>query len=79
MNKAEFIEVLATHFDGNKAEAARGSGRFKDEIAPVTIKGRKGDTIVSDDEYIRAGATIEPQSIWLPRVRDSSQAKTYQV
>ncbi len=43
----------------NKAEAARGSGRFKDEIAPVTIKGRKGDTIVADDEYIRAGATIE--------------------
>jgi acetyl-CoA C-acetyltransferase len=43
----------------NKAEAARGSGRFKDEIAPVTIKGRKGDTVVEDDEYIRAGATIE--------------------
>jgi acetyl-CoA C-acetyltransferase len=46
----------------NKAEAARGSGRFKDEIAPVTIKGRKGDTIVADDEYIRAGATIESVS-----------------
>jgi len=43
----------------NKAEAARAAGRFKDEIVPVTIKGRKGDTIVSDDEYIRAGATIE--------------------
>ena len=43
----------------NKAEAARDSGRFKDEIAPVTIKGRKGDIIVSDDEYIRAGATYE--------------------
>src|SRR4028119_1590579 len=43
----------------NKAEAARGSGRFKDEIAPVTIKGRKGDTVVEDDEYIRAGATID--------------------
>ena len=42
----------------NKASAARSSGRFKDEIAPVTIKGRKGDTIVSDDEYIRDGATI---------------------
>ena len=46
----------------NKAEVARGSGRFKDEIAPVTIKGRKGDTIVADDEYIRAGATIESVS-----------------
>ena len=43
----------------NKAEAARAAGRFKDEIAPVTIKGRKGDTVVEDDEYIRAGATIE--------------------
>jgi acetyl-CoA C-acetyltransferase len=43
----------------NKAEAARAAGRFKDEIAPVTIKGRKGDTIVEDDEYIRAGATLD--------------------
>jgi acetyl-CoA C-acetyltransferase len=43
----------------NKAEAARAAGRFKDEITPVTIKGRKGDTIVDADEYIRAGATIE--------------------
>lgn len=43
----------------NKAEAARAAGRFKDEIAPVTIKGRKGDTIVDSDEYIRIGATID--------------------
>ncbi|MEC9344810.1 MAG: acetyl-CoA C-acetyltransferase [Pseudomonadota bacterium] len=42
-----------------KAEAAQKSGRFRDEIIPVTIKGRKGDVIVSDDEYIRHGATIE--------------------
>jgi acetyl-CoA C-acetyltransferase len=46
----------------NKAEAARGSGRFKDEIAPVTIKGRKGDTVVEHDEYIRAGATLDSVS-----------------
>jgi acetyl-CoA C-acetyltransferase len=46
----------------NLAEKARGEGRFKDEIAPVTIKGRKGDTVVADDEYIRAGATIESVS-----------------
>ena len=46
----------------NKAEKARAEGRFKDEIAPVTIKGRKGDTIVADDEYIRAGATIDSVS-----------------
>lgn len=43
----------------NLAEAARSAGRFKDEIAPVTIKGRKGDTVVDTDEYIRAGATID--------------------
>lgn len=43
----------------NKAEAAQKAGRFKDEIVPVTIKSRKGDVVVSDDEYIRYGATIE--------------------
>lgn len=43
----------------NLAEAARSEGRFKDEIAPVTIKGRKGDTVVEQDEYIRAGATLD--------------------
>ncbi|BCA58900.1 acetyl-CoA C-acetyltransferase [Sphingomonas sp. HMP6] len=43
----------------NLAEAARSSGRFRDEIAAVTISGRKGDTIVADDEYIRSGATID--------------------
>jgi acetyl-CoA C-acetyltransferase len=43
----------------NKAEAARKAGRFKDEIATVTVKGRKGDTVVDTDEYIRDGATLE--------------------
>jgi acetyl-CoA C-acetyltransferase len=43
----------------NLAEKARAEGRFKDEIAPVTIRGRKGDTVVADDEYIRAGATVD--------------------
>jgi len=43
----------------NKAEAAQKAGKFKDEIAPVTVKGRKGDTIVDSDEYIRHGATVE--------------------
>ena len=43
----------------NKAEAAQKAGKFKDEIAPVTVKGRKGDTIVESDEYIRHGATVE--------------------
>jgi acetyl-CoA C-acetyltransferase len=43
----------------NKAEAARKAGRFRDEIVPVTVKGRKGDTVVDTDEYIRDGATYE--------------------
>ena len=43
----------------NKAEAAQKAGRFKDEIVPVTLKSRKGDVIVSDDEYIKHGVTLE--------------------
>ena len=43
----------------NKAEAAKKSGKFKDEIAPVTIKTRKGDVVVDEDEYIREGATLD--------------------
>ncbi|WP_315924700.1 acetyl-CoA C-acetyltransferase [Mesorhizobium sp. SP-1A] len=43
----------------NKAEAAQKAGKFKDEIVAVTVKGRKGDTVVEDDEYIRHGATID--------------------
>ena len=43
----------------NKAEAARKAGKFKDEIAPGTIKGKKGDTVVDTDEYIKDGTTLE--------------------
>jgi acetyl-CoA C-acetyltransferase len=43
----------------NKASAARAAGKFKGEIAPVTVKGRKGDVIVDTDEYIRDGVTLE--------------------
>ncbi len=43
----------------NKAEAAQNAGRFKDEIVAVTVAGRKGDVVVADDEYIRAGATYD--------------------
>ncbi len=46
----------------NKAEAAKKAGKFKDEIAPVTVKTRKGETIVADDEYIREGAKLEDAS-----------------
>jgi acetyl-CoA C-acetyltransferase len=43
----------------NKAEAAQKAGKFADEIVAFTVKTRKGDTIVDQDEYIRAGATLE--------------------
>ncbi|MBN8898301.1 MAG: acetyl-CoA C-acyltransferase, partial [Rhodospirillales bacterium] len=42
-----------------KASAAQKSGRFKDEIAPVTVKSRKGDVVVADDEYIRHDSSME--------------------
>jgi len=53
----------------NKAEAARAAGRFTGEIAPVTVKGRKGDTVVDADEYIRAGATVEAMAALRPAFR----------
>jgi acetyl-CoA C-acetyltransferase len=43
----------------NKAEAAKKAGKFKDEITPVTIKTRKGETIFAEDEYIKDGVTYE--------------------
>jgi len=45
-----------------KAEAAQKAGRFIDEITPVTIKGRKGDTVVDTDEHPRHGTTVEALS-----------------
>ena len=67
-NLAEQYQVTRSDQDNfavasqNKAEAARAEGRFRDEIAPVTIKSRKGETVVDQDEYIRAGATIDAVS-----------------
>jgi acetyl-CoA C-acetyltransferase len=46
----------------NKAEAAQKAGRFADEIVGVTVKSRKGDVVVDNDEYIRHGATLESMS-----------------
>ncbi|MDE9449551.1 acetyl-CoA C-acetyltransferase [Aliiroseovarius sp. Z3] len=43
----------------NKAEAAQKAGKFADEIIPFTVKTRKGETVVDQDEYIRHGATME--------------------
>ena len=45
-----------------KAEAAQQAGRFNDEIVPVTIRGRKGDTVVDTDEHPRHGTTAESLS-----------------
>ncbi len=50
----------------NKAEAARAAGRFTNEIAPVTVTTRKGETVVGDDEYIRVGATLDSMSALRP-------------
>lgn len=43
----------------NKAEKAQAEGKFDEEIVPVVIKGRKGDTVVDKDEYIKPGTTME--------------------
>ena len=43
----------------NKAEAAQGAGRFKDELVSVTIPSRRGDTVVDEDEYPKHGTTME--------------------
>jgi acetyl-CoA C-acetyltransferase len=57
----------------NKAEAAQKAGKFKDEIAPFTVKTRKGDVVVDQDEYIRHGATIEAMQKLRPAfVKDGS-------
>jgi len=45
-----------------RAEAAQKAGRFKDEIAPVTVKSRRGDTVVDQDEYPKHGTTAESLS-----------------
>jgi len=64
-NLAEQYQVTREAQDGfavrsqNLAEKARAEGRFRNEIAPVTVRGRKGELVVDQDEYIRAGATIE--------------------
>lgn len=46
----------------NKAEAAQAAGKFKDEILPVTIKNRRGDIELNEDEYIRKGVTLDSLS-----------------
>ena len=60
-NLAEQYQVTRDEQDAfatasqNKASRARAEGRFKDEIAAVTVNSRKGETVVENDEYIRDG------------------------
>ncbi len=49
-----------------KAAAAQASGKFADEIVPYTIKGRKGDTVIDEDEHIRPDSTLEKLSSLKP-------------
>jgi acetyl-CoA C-acetyltransferase len=67
----------------NKAEAAMKAGKFKDEIAPVTIKSRKGDIVVDTDEYPKAGVTLDsiaklPPGLRQGRLRDGGQRLGHQ-
>src|SRR3546814_20837195 len=63
-NLAEQYQITRENQDAfatasqNKAEKARREGRFRDEIAPVTVKGRKGDTLVEQDAFIREGVEV---------------------
>lgn len=54
----------------NNAERAQKEGRFKDEIIPVTIKTKKGETVVADDEYPKHGTTMEKLSKLRPAFKD---------
>ncbi|QLC24611.1 acetyl-CoA C-acetyltransferase [Parasphingopyxis algicola] len=67
-NLAERYQITRAEQDAfatlsqNNAERARADGRFTDEIAPVTVTHRKGETVVADDEYIRPGVTADSLS-----------------
>ncbi|MGI9483910.1 MAG: acetyl-CoA C-acetyltransferase [Hyphomicrobiales bacterium] len=75
-NKFQITREMQDEFavaSQNKAEAAQKAGKFKDEIIPVTVKHRKGDVVVEDDEYIRHGANIEGMTKLRPAfVKDGS-------
>ena len=52
-----------------QCEAAIKSGRFKDEIVPVTVPGRKGDVVVDTDEHPTFGTTVQSLSKLRPPLR----------
>ena len=59
-----------------RAVAAQGRGDFDAEIVPVTVKGRKGDTVVSVDEHPRPGTTLESLAVLKPLMIKSDPEAT---
>ena len=57
----------------NRSEAARAAGRFVTEISPITVPGRKGDTVVENDEHPRDGVTPEQLAKLKPVFRDGGR------
>jgi acetyl-CoA C-acetyltransferase len=58
-----------------RAAAAAAAGRFDDEIVPITVKGRKSDTVVDRDEHIRPDANVETLAKLRPIMgRDDAEA-----
>lgn len=49
-----------------RAAAAQSSGRFRDEIVPVTVEGKKGLTTITQDEHLILGATLEKMAKLAP-------------
>ena len=82
-NAAEFIanqmEVTREEMDEfalhshQKAVAATDSGKFKVEIAPVIIKGRKGDTVIEQDEPIRRDTSLQALASLKPAFETSGR------
>jgi acetyl-CoA C-acetyltransferase len=52
-----------------RASAAQASGRFADEIVPVTVRGRDGERVVSHDEHVRADASLDSLAALRPARR----------
>jgi acetyl-CoA C-acetyltransferase len=59
-----------------RAAAAQAEGRFADEIVPVTVKGRKSETVVDADEHIRPDSTVEKLATLRPVLGKSDDEAT---
>jgi len=49
-----------------RAAAAQSSGRFRDEIVPITVEGKKGATMFAQDEHLFPSATLEKMAALTP-------------